>query len=262
MANLSVSFIGSGNVAWHLAPALENAGVVVREVFSRDPSHAEALINRLYQAHFHDNLDFSESDSDLFIISVSDNAIGRVASKLELPDNASVVHTSASQPAGILANAMTDKFGVLYPLQTFTKEKKIDFSKIPVFIESQEPSTLDILRTIARGLTRDVREVDGDTRKAIHMAAVFACNFTNHMLKIAGDICEAHDYDLKILYPLIAETVEKAMQIGPERAQTGPARRHDFQTLDRHLELLSDNEDLSELYRLISQHISDTYSEE
>ncbi|MEJ2004229.1 MAG: DUF2520 domain-containing protein [Cyclobacteriaceae bacterium] len=249
-------------MAWHLGPALENAGMVVQEVYSRNKTHADQLIARLYQAQFHDSLDFTESDSDLFIVSVTDTAIGEVASGIDLPENASIVHTSASQPAGVLAHSMTEKFGVLYPLQTFSKGKKVDFRQIPIFIESKDKSTLKLLRTVAAALSKQVHEIDGETRVAIHMAAVFACNFTNHMLKIAGDICEAHGTGLGILYPLIAETVEKAMQIGPEKAQTGPARRHDFPTLDRHLKLLNDNEELSEIYRLISQHISDTYTEE
>jgi len=262
MQNLSVSIIGAGNLAWHLAPALENAGMVVKEVYSRTEEHAHALINRLYQAEIHRSLDFSASSSELFIVTVSDNAIEEVASRIELPPGATIAHTSASQPADVLAHAMTAQYGVLYPLQTFTKGKKIDFRKIPIFIESADSSVLKLLAGVAGDLSRDVRQVDGETRLAIHLAAVFACNFSNHMIKIAKDICEAHGTDLDTLYPLIAETVEKAMAIGPEAAQTGPARRHDYQTLDRHLEILEENEELSQLYRMISQHISDTYSEE
>jgi predicted short-subunit dehydrogenase-like oxidoreductase (DUF2520 family) len=262
MENISVSIIGAGNLAWHLAPALDNAGFVVREIYARNKSQASDLIKRLYQAEFHPDLDFTDSPSDLFLVAVSDSAIEAVAAEIELPSGAIIAHTSASQPAGVLAHAVTDRFGVFYPLQTFTRGKKVDFQKVPILIESAETETLDVLKKVASSLSGKVQQADEYSRRAVHLAAVFACNFTNHMLKVAEDICEAHNYDLSVLYPLITETVDKALNMGPESAQTGPARRHDFRTLDRHLHLLSGNEELSEIYRLISQHISDTYSEE
>ncbi|MCA6078255.1 Rossmann-like and DUF2520 domain-containing protein [Fulvivirga sedimenti] len=262
MMNLSASIVGAGNLAWHLAPALDNAGVVIREVYARKKGDAKSLADRLYQARVKTDLDFSRSSSDLIILAVSDEAIEDVAMEIELAESASIVHTSASQSAGILANAMTEKFGVFYPLQTFSKSKRVDFRDIPILIESMDANTLKLLRKIASSLSRNVVELDGKTRRAVHLSAVFASNFTNHMFKVARDITDYHQVDFKVLFPLIRETVEKMMEIGPEAAQTGPARRRDYAILDKHLELLKENEELSEIYRLISQHIVDTYTEE
>ncbi len=260
--NLSASIVGAGNLAWHLAPALDNAGIVIREVYARKKSDARALTDRLYQARVKTDLDFTESASDLIILAVSDESIEEVAMEIEISETACIVHTSASQSAGILANAGTDRFGVLYPLQTFSKTRRVDFRNIPILIESMDSSTLKLLQNVASSLSRQVVELDGRTRRAAHLSAVFACNFTNHMFKVSRDIAEYHQIDFRVFYPLIRETVEKMMDIGPEDAQTGPARRRDYATLDKHLDMLKDNEELSEIYRLISQHIVDTYSEE
>jgi len=135
-APLLVSFIGSGNLAWHLAPALDNMGYVVREVYSQNPNHAEELTERLYQAEVKATLDFSTSDSKVFIIAVTDDAINDIAREIILPEDAILVHTSGSQPITELQYAATQKLGVFYPLQTFSKSKKVDFKEIPIFIES------------------------------------------------------------------------------------------------------------------------------
>ena len=121
-----VSFIGSGNLAWHLAPALDNMGYVIREVYSQNPNHAEALTKRLYQAEIKASLDFSTSDSKVFIMAVSDDAIADIAREIILPEDAILVHTSGSQPITELQFAATQNLGVFYPLQTFSKSKKIN----------------------------------------------------------------------------------------------------------------------------------------
>ena len=133
----SVSFAGSGNLAWHLAPALDNAGYSVREVYSRNPAHAAALVERLYEAEVKATLDFSTSDSRIFIIAVSDDAIEEVAREIILPDDAILVHTSGSQPLSKLGYAATPDIGVFYPLQTFSKARKLEFKDVPIFIESE-----------------------------------------------------------------------------------------------------------------------------
>lgn len=256
---LFVSFIGSGNLAWHLAPALDNAGFVVKEVYSQNPKHAEALTERLYQAEIKASLDFSTSSSGLFIIAVRDDAIESIAQEIILPDDAVLAHTSGSQPLQALRFAATNNTGVFYPLQTFSKSKKINFRDTPVFIESNTNDAEIALMTIAKAISQKVKKIGSEERKALHVAAVFASNFTNHMLTISKAILRQNNLAFELLKPLIEETVAKAMTIGPESAQTGPARRGDLEVLDKHMEFLQDDEAVNEIYKIISQHILNHY---
>lgn len=250
--------IGSGNLAWHLAPALDNAGYSVVEVYSRKRKNAKQLVDRLYQAEIKTDLDFSNSISELFLIAVNDDAIEEVIRELVIPENAIVAHTSGASSIGLLEYAATDNYGVFYPLQTFSKNKKVNFQEIPICVESSNDYTEVTLVAIAKALTKQVYMIDSDNRKALHLAAVFACNFTNHCLRLAEDILKKEKIPFDIIKPLIIETINKSLELGPKKAQTGPAKRHDFETLDKHLAYIQD-EELSELYRLISQHIVDTY---
>ena len=254
-----IAFIGSGNVAWHLAPALENAGHVIVEVYSRTKKNAEKLVDRLYQAEINPDLDFSNSTAELFIISVTDDEIAEVAQELALPEGAIVVHTSGAQSLGELGYTATENIGVFYPLQTFSKSKKVDISNVPICIEADDEYTENYLVQVAKTISKNVQLVSSADRKALHVAAVFACNFTNHCLMLSEQILNSKKLDFDILKPLIVETINKGLELGPANAQTGPAKRHDFQTLDHHMEFLSENEELAELYRLFSQNIVDNY---
>jgi predicted short-subunit dehydrogenase-like oxidoreductase (DUF2520 family) len=252
-----VSFVGSGNLAWHLAPALDNAGFPVREVYSRNPAHAEKLVERLYEAEVKATLDFSTSVSRIFFVAVSDDAIEDIAREIIVPEDAILVHTSGSQALSKLGYAATPSTGVFYPLQTFSKERKVDFRDIPVFVESEIEAVEQALEKVGKAISKQVYRIDSPGRRALHVAAVFASNFTNHMLRISKDIVEKNDLDFEWLKPLIAETINKGLLIGPESAQTGPAKREDFETLDKHMEFLKDDERLVEVYRVLSQHIID-----
>lgn len=254
-----VSFIGSGNLAWHLAPALDNAGFVVKEVYSRNPQHAEALTERLYQAEVKASLDFSTSPSGIFIIATSDDGIEGIAQEIILPEESVLVHTSGSQPLQALQFAATGNIGVFYPLQTFSKSKKINFKDVPVFIESNTSEAETALMELAKAISNRVRKIGSEERKALHIAAVFAANFTNHMLTISKQILQQNSLDFELLKPLITETINKGLSLGPENSQTGPAMRGDLEVLDKHMEFLQNDETLNEIYKLISQHILDQY---
>jgi predicted short-subunit dehydrogenase-like oxidoreductase (DUF2520 family) len=256
---MNVSIIGSGNLAWHLAPALDNVGFVVKEVFSRNPQHAEQLTSRLYQAEVKATLDFSTSNSSLFIIAASDDAIKSIAQEIILPDEAILVHTSGSQPLSELEFSATTNVGVFYPLQTFTKQKKVDFKNIPIFIESNNEETEEALMLIGKAISNQVRKIGSEERQALHAAAVFASNFTNHMLTISKGIMEQNGLDYDWLKPLILETIQKSLNLDPESAQTGPAKRGDLEILDKHLEFLKEDEAVAEIYKIVSQHIVDRY---
>lgn len=254
-----IAFIGAGNVAWHLAPALENAGHSVVEVYSNTKKNAQALVKRLYNAQLKANLDFSESKASIFFITTSDDAIAEVSQELALPFGATVVHTSGAQSLGILGYTAAEATGVFYPLQTFSKSKKVTFQNIPICVESEDRDTEKLLMSIAKGISNKVVSINSADRKALHVAAVFACNFTNHCLALSESIMDSKNIEFDLIKPLIIETINKALEIGPQNAQTGPAKRHDFETLDQHLAFLNDNESSAKLYRLISQHIVDQY---
>ena len=257
-----ISFIGSGNLAWHLAPALDNAGFVVKEIYSRSPKHAGALTERLYQAEVKATLDFSTSPSQIFIVATSDDSIEVIAQEIILPEESILLHTSGSQPLQALRFAATNDIGVFYPLQTFSKSKKTNFKDIPIFIESNTSEAEVALLTIAKAISNKVQKIGSEERKALHIAAVFASNFTNHMLTISKQILQQNSLSFDLLKPLITETISKALSIGPQDAQTGPARRGDLEILDKHAEFLLGDEALHEIYKVISQHILDQYQSE
>ncbi len=255
-----ISFIGSGNLAWHLAPALDNAGFVVGEIYSRDRKESKALVERLYQGEIKKNLDFSASGSDVFFIAVNDDAIEEIAQEIILPTEDSIlVHTSGSRSMGILSYAAVENIGIFYPLQTFSKERKVLFDKIPICVEASTAWAEGILQEIGSGISQKVVTIDSDQRRALHVAAVFANNFVNHCLRVAGDIMKSEKLDHELIHPLVVETIRKAFEIGPANAQTGPAKRHDFETLDEHLDYLAENDELAEVYRIFSQYIVDCY---
>lgn len=253
----TVSFIGSGNLAWHLAPALDNAGFVVKEVFSARQKNAAALTGRLYQAEVKSSLDFSDSPSDIFFIAVSDEAISDVAREIVLPENATLVHTSGSQPLSVLDFSAAANSGVFYPLQTFTKTRPIDFKNIPVFIEASDPVAEKKLTAIAKAITTKFKKIDSEERKALHVAAVFASNFPNHMLRIAKELMDERGLNFEWLKPVILETINKALAVGPEYSQTGPAVRGDLEILDEHMKYLRSDKTLAKIYEIISQDIID-----
>lgn len=259
MKSTYVAFIGSGNLAWHLAAALDNTEYAVREVYSRNPTRAEQLVERLYEAEVKASLDFSTSACGIFILAVSDDALQDVVREIVLPEEAVLLHTSGSQPLEVLRYAATTHIGVLYPLQTFTRDVAVDLSEVPIFVETANPATSDIVMAMANALSDNVVKITTPDRLALHLAAVFASNFTNHMLFLAQEIMKENSLSYDWLKPLIATMISKSLQIGPEYAQTGPARRGDFETLDRHMSLLQEDEATAEVYRVVSQDIVDRY---
>lgn len=259
MKNHSVAIVGAGNLAWHLAPALDNVGYAVREVYSRHDQNARQLASRLYQARVKSVLDFADSDVDIVILTVSDDAIEQVAADLVVPDDMLVVHTSGSTPLQVLEAAGTDNMGVFYPLQTFSKGVKVDFDDVPILVEGSTSRVEETLLEMARALSPTVAAITSESRLALHVAAVFASNFTNHLIAVAFGMMEDHDLDPDWLKPLIAETLNKSLDAGPAQAQTGPARRGDLGILRRHAEFLKNDRKVREIYTLLSQHILDRY---
>lgn len=255
-----ITIIGAGNMAWHLAKNFEANSLSVHAVYSRKITDAKTVTDELYHADSTDSLDFSESKSELFVLAVSDDALNKVARKLILPQGVTIVHTSGSQSLdsleGIFENRSDIACGVFYPLMTFTKYKEIDFSVVPICVESSDETTLIFLREIAERISGEVNVITSEQRKVLHLAAVFACNFTNHLLAISQEITEANKLDYSLLKPLISETLGKALAAEhPADVQTGPAVRNDLETLKRHEKMLEDDTDLRNLYRKLSRSI-------
>ncbi|MTI33631.1 Rossmann-like and DUF2520 domain-containing protein [Xanthovirga aplysinae] len=253
--NFNISIIGSGNVAWHMAQALEKAGHSVLEVYSRQIEHAYMLQSKLYCAEAQDHLDFSKSKSSIFLLAITDDAIPSVVEELVLPRGAILAHTSGAQPLKVLERANLMAHGVFYPLYSFSKSGRVNFSEIPFFIEADHIKTEEILVRLAQSLSKQVMTINSEQRKLFHLAGVFACNFTNHMLSIAEKILKENHLDFELMKPLILGTLHKSLEIGPFNAQTGPAVRGDLKTLDSHVDKLKEEEELLRIYKIISDHI-------
>jgi predicted short-subunit dehydrogenase-like oxidoreductase (DUF2520 family) len=251
----NIILIGAGNAASHIGLALYNAGYKITQVYSRTKKSAAALAKKTNAEAINDlkKLDLTAS---IYIIAVKDDAIAEVASQLKLKDKI-VVHTSGTASIDVLQN-VSKNYGVFYPLQTFSKNKAIDFRAVPICIEANNRSTASSLEYFAKSISSSVQKVNSDQRKIIHLAAVFACNFTNHMYAIAEDILVNNKLSLDVLKPLIEETANKIKSNSPLAMQTGPAIRGDKKTMDAHLKLLSGNKKLKEIYKLMSESISKT----
>ncbi len=250
MESLSIVILGSGNVASHLAVALDKHHNVV-QVFSRNIDNAHDLALRLKKCQSIDNLNLIFPDADLYLISVSDDAIKTIIPKM--PHVYGIVaHTSGSVGLDVLGSCGIAQ-GVFYPLQTFSKKTHLDISKVPFFIEGSDISCYHRLKTLAKSISDYVYSADSAQRQSLHLAAVFACNFFNHMLVIASRILESNGYNIHVLEPLLKVTLQKAMLMSPAKAQTGPATRNDVSTISKHLERLDGYD--RDIYSIISEAI-------
>jgi predicted short-subunit dehydrogenase-like oxidoreductase (DUF2520 family) len=202
--------------------------------------------------------DFNDlAKADIYIIAVSDDAISKVS--LQLPfENRLVVHTSGSVSLDALDKK--NRKGSFYPLQTFSKGKEIDFSKIPICLESENKTDFDVLEKVAQSISNTVFKINSEQRKALHISAVFVNNFVNHLYQMGNEICIENNVPFEILKPLILETANKVMTLSPKEAQTGPAKRNDNKTIEAHLDFLS-NENQATIYKILTQSIQNNGKE-
>ncbi|WP_025143143.1 Rossmann-like and DUF2520 domain-containing protein [Pedobacter jeongneungensis] len=249
---MKIVLLGSGNVATHLAKALISKGEELMQVYSQSLSNA-VLLAKAIGAEATGDLNEVKQNADLYIISVKDDAIDTVAASLKNVTGL-VVHTSGTTDINVLA-FQVKKAGVFYPLQTFSKSKEVSFENIPLCIEASDEDQLAILKELANKISTQVYELDGEKRKVLHLAAVFACNFPNHLYALANKILNQNGLDFEIIRPLIAETADKVMGNLPENVQTGPAVRADENTLNKHLSMLNDMPELQNIYQTLSNSI-------
>ncbi len=249
---MKIIFLGAGNLATNLALELHQKNFEIIQIFSRTLDAAKNLAEKV-NAQYTNRLEELSEQADLYILAIKDDAIGSLLENLSLK-NKLIVHTAGSISIDIFKNKALN-YGVFYPLQTFTKNKKTDFSKIPICLEANSLENLQILKNVAQKLTSNVQILNSTQRKTIHLAGVFACNFTNHLLAIADEILENEQINLDILFPLINESIGKAQFEKPHKIQTGPAIRNDQKVLDSHLALLEKNTTFVEIYKLLSKSI-------
>lgn len=245
-------------MAWHLAQALQRAGHTLTAIYSRSATTREELARLLPQAQPIGTLDLQNIPAEVVLIAVPDAALATVAAELEVKLGTVVAHTSGSQPLHILAAVSGAHTGIFYPLQTFSKAKSVDLKSVPILVEAQNEDTLQLLQELAQSISDTVEAVAPDARRQLHLAAVFACNFTNHLLGISRQLLQEADLPLQLLQPLIQETITKAMQHDPYAVQTGPASRHDQNVIETHLHMLRQHPQLQELYHLLTQSIQAT----
>ncbi|KAA0129831.1 DUF2520 domain-containing protein [Chryseobacterium sp. SN22] len=242
--------IGSGNVAYHLAKALVEINCPPVQIFGRNETELQSISEKLKIPYSTKNLVYS----DIYLICVSDNAVENVSRLIDKKD-CLVAHTSGSLPKDVLkGNYRKASF---YPLQTFSKSKELDYSKIPFFIEAENEEDQEILSRLASKISENVMESTYEKRKYIHLTAVFACNFVNHLFSRAKEISDFQEIPFDYFLPLIDETVQKIHEIEPKTAQTGPAVRNDRRILELHEQLLKDES--LEIYRTMNHSIQKMY---
>ncbi|HEX8269850.1 MAG TPA: DUF2520 domain-containing protein [Flavobacterium sp.] len=246
---IQVSIIGYGNLAQHLAAALADSDTInLVQIFSRRmPADSDRFANIIIN-------DISGlAEAHVYIMAVADSVIREVSEQLPFHGKL-VVHTSGGIAMEEISHKQTR--GVFYPLQTFTKNKKIDFSNIPICIECESADGYGILKSLADELSKNVQPINSHQRKVLHVAAVFANNFTNHLYDIANQICEQNQLPFQMLHPLIMETANKIQMLSPKDAQTGPAIRGDQKTVGSHLDFLQKYEQKN-IYKILTQSIQD-----
>lgn len=245
---IEVVIIGSGNVAQHLILAFAKSKKIdIVQVFSRQK---EAITHLLDSSKITDDWN-NLAQADLYIIAVSDGVIAEVSSQIPFT-NKLVAHTSGS--VAFTEINSKNRRAVFYPLQTFTKDKPVDFSQIPICIESENATDYQLLNTIGKTISDVVIAINSEQRKALHIAAVYVNNFVNYMYQIGNEICIKNNVEFEILKPLIQETAKKIMMLSPKEAQTGPAKRDDKQTIESHLVFLKD-ENHRKIYKILTQSI-------
>lgn len=251
-----IILIGAGNVAHHLAAALLKAGENLCQIYSRTLESARLLgvktgisytaeINEIYP------------DGDIYIFCLSDDALLSMLKSIRINNDALLLHTSGSLPLEIF-KTFAKHYGVLYPIQTFSKKRDIDFKEIPLCIEGNTSAVTERVKQLAEKLSDKIYQIDSVQRKELHLAAVFACNFPNYLYRVAGKLLENNGLSFSMLRPLIFETAHKVMLLTPEEAQTGPACRGDEGIMNMHKNMLKGDKNLLKIYTLLSDVIKES----
>jgi predicted short-subunit dehydrogenase-like oxidoreductase (DUF2520 family) len=255
----SISFAGAGNVATHLARAFHKAGYSVSGIYSPGLASAKELAAEVNSRVCQSVKDI-DRQTDMIIVSVPDHAFSEVLDALGQTQTY-VVHTSGGLDLNVMKGKVAN-YGVLYPLQTFSKNTPVNMQEVPFCIEASDKKLLQELQVLASSVSGSVIEADSEKRKILHLSAVFACNFPNSMYAIAAELLKSADLPFGLLHPLILETARKATMQPPLKAQTGPAHRNDLETMKTHEAMLENKELYRHIYALLSGLIQEQYKED
>jgi predicted short-subunit dehydrogenase-like oxidoreductase (DUF2520 family) len=253
----AISFAGAGRVAEALCKELFHAGFPIDKIVS-ETKYSGMLLADACQATWSSDLLFGDS-TKIIIVAVPDHKLKSVLGNLKCAPGTLVVHTAGSFGFDIFPEHIKHK-GIFYPLQTFSKGRKVNFTDLPFLLESSDDESSAILRKLVESIHGEVHFIDTDHRKMLHLAAVFICNFTNHMLTMGKEVALKAGFSFDLLAPLLKETVSKAIDSGPENSQTGPAVRHDRNTIEKHMELLSYSSELQKIYNEMTLSIAEYYN--
>ena len=255
-SNKRIVLIGAGNVATHLGLAFQAKGCEIVQVYSRTEESAKDLAERL-QVPYTVSLEEVSANADLYIVAVKDAALQEVIPSLvKGREDALFVHTAGSISMDVWKGCAR-RYGVFYPMQTFSKLRMVDFSSVSFFVEASGSDELRLLKELAMSLSPKVYEASSEQRRYLHLAAVFACNFTNHMYALSASLLEKQGLPFDAMLPLIDETARKVHELPPVQAQTGPAIRRDENVMDKHLAMLSEEPVMREIYEKISKNIQE-----
>ena len=248
---MKISIIGAGNVATQLAFAFKKAGHTLVQIYNRSDESGKELAHAVGAAFTSDSYQLLQTD--VYLIAVKDDAIAELASQLQSQGKI-VAHTSGSMSKDLL-QVSSSNYGVFYPLQTMTKVSKIDFKNVPFLIEGSNEQTTKTLEKLAQSISQNIHVVDEQQRQWVHVAAVFANNFTNHLFGLSESLLLAQGLPFEILKPLIFSFIQNMQEYSPQQLQTGPAARGDVQTINNHLLLLADDERLKKIYEILTNSI-------
>ena len=248
---MKIIFIGAGNLAVNLAKELYSKGFKIAQVYSRTQESAEALAQQV-DARAITDLHLVEPDADLYIFAVKDAVLEDLLATM--PATSGVwAHTAGSVSLSVFQNYHRN-FGVIYPFQTFSKNRQVNFREIPLLLEASNAESFTVLSNLSEKISDSVISLSSEKRKYIHLCGVFACNFVNHLYAVSETILASQNIPFDILLPLIDETARKVHELSPREAQTGPAVRYDQNVIERHLSLL-EGTDFKAIYDLLSKNI-------
>lgn len=250
--NIKVCFIGAGNLATQLSKSLVANGISVTQIYSRTTSSAQELASQL-GAKYTSRISEIDKNADIYFVALKDSVIDDVLVDCDFNDKL-VVHCAGSISIEVL-NKYSANIGVFYPLQTFSKNRDVEFSNIPIFIEGNTKSNEELLMNLAMLISKRVSTINSEKRKSLHISAVFACNFVNHFYTLSAQVLNSKGIDFDVLRPLILETAQKVQKLDPKSAQTGPAVRFDENVISSHLKELEDMDNYAELYKSVSKSI-------
>ena len=256
---MKIVLIGAGNLATHLGKALHAAGHDVVQVFSRTMQSAETLASLLDAEPLTDMAQVRD-DADVYIFSVKDSALEQLISQLCGGEKKVFLHTAGSMPMSVFRGKALH-YGVLYPMQTFSKQREVDFSIIPCFIEANDEFALKQIEGLAGQISHRVYQLSSEDRKYLHLSAVFACNFANHCYAASQELLQQHGVPFDVMLPLIDETAAKVHGMTPKEAQTGPAVRYDENVIGKQIQLLENQPYFQKIYDCMSKSIHELESE-